>query len=319
MRSCASACRSTSTTHVRAARAEAVGLGDQAAALGDQAVAVPGEVGGRLAEAGGAVHLHGEVARRRAAHQLLAILPLRDGDVRRREIGEHGGAGRAPPACRAAPAPRGPRRRRCAARSPADAAGGTRTSVPNGTSPPSSATLRARDSRGGAEPAQLVELAVVRRIRLRRHRQRPAAIEGHRAVEQQAVDRQRRADREHQIPLGARLRDLRERRAHAAQQRLLEEEIAARIGAQTELGAERVVGAGAMHGLELLEVRGGVEGRIGDAHRRHAHRDAARSRACARRESRDRDCRAAGPSPAECTSNRRRMPAQPPLHKGRES
>ena len=61
---------------VRAAEREALGLADQLAALGDQAVPVPGEVGGRLAEAGGAVDLHGEVARRRAAHQLLAVLPL---------------------------------------------------------------------------------------------------------------------------------------------------------------------------------------------------------------------------------------------------
>ncbi len=41
---------------------EALGLGDDLAALGDEAVAVPGEIGGRLAEAGGAVHLHREVA-----------------------------------------------------------------------------------------------------------------------------------------------------------------------------------------------------------------------------------------------------------------
>ena len=258
---------------VRAAEREAWRLGDQPAALGDQAVAVPGQVGGRLAEAGGAVHLHREVARRRAAHQLLPVLPLGDGDVGRRQVGEHRRTGRAPRACWAAPAPRGPRRCRCAARSPAGAAGGTSTSVPNGTSPPSRVDAARRRLRRRAEPAQLVELAVVRRIRLRRHRQRPAAIERHRAVEQQPVDDQRRADREHQVPVGARLGHLRQRRAHALEQRLLEEEIAAGVGAQPELGAERVVGAGAMRGLELLEMGGGVEGRLGDAHRRHADGD----------------------------------------------
>ena len=53
----------------------------------------------------------------------------------------------------------------------------------------------ARALGGGTEPAQLVELAVVRRIRLRRDRQRAAAIERHRAIEQQPVHRQRHARR----------------------------------------------------------------------------------------------------------------------------
>src|SRR5437660_725840 len=47
--------------HRGAVEREALGLRDQLAALGDQPVAIPGQVRGRLAEAGGAVHLHGEV------------------------------------------------------------------------------------------------------------------------------------------------------------------------------------------------------------------------------------------------------------------
>ncbi len=43
---------------------EALGLGDARAVLVDHAVAVPGEVGGRLAVAGGAVQIRGEAARR---------------------------------------------------------------------------------------------------------------------------------------------------------------------------------------------------------------------------------------------------------------
>ena len=62
------------------------------AALGDEAVAVPGEIRRRLAEAGGAVQLHGEVLRGRRAHELLAVLPLADDDVRRGEVREHGRA-----------------------------------------------------------------------------------------------------------------------------------------------------------------------------------------------------------------------------------
>jgi hypothetical protein len=126
---------------------------------------------------------------------------------------------------------------------------------------------------GGVEPAQLVKFAVVGRIRLRRHGQGAAAVERHRAVEQQVVDHQRHADRAQQVPVLGRAGDLLERGQGAAQQRVLKEEIAAGIAAQAELGAEGVMSAGAIGGLELFEMRGGVEHRVGDARHRHTHRD----------------------------------------------
>ena len=73
----------------RPRQAEARGLGEDLAAFGDDPLPVPGEIGGRLAEAGGAVHLHRQVLRRRAAHQLVAVVALRDRDVRRRKVREH--------------------------------------------------------------------------------------------------------------------------------------------------------------------------------------------------------------------------------------
>src|SRR5262249_9077610 len=55
---------------------EARRLGDQLATLRDEPVPVPGDVGRRLAEAGGAVHLDGDVLRSGPAHEVLAVLPL---------------------------------------------------------------------------------------------------------------------------------------------------------------------------------------------------------------------------------------------------
>ena len=103
------------------------------------ALPVPGQVGGRLAEAGGAVHLYRQVPRRRAAHEVLPVLRLGDGDVRGRQVAEHGGAGQRRQRARRTSAPRGLRRCRCAARSRADAAARSRTSVPKGISLPEQA------------------------------------------------------------------------------------------------------------------------------------------------------------------------------------
>jgi hypothetical protein len=72
---------------------EAPGLGGQGAVLVDDRVAVPGEVGGRLAEARGAVEVGREAARRLVGDELVAVALLADDDVRRREVRHHGGAG----------------------------------------------------------------------------------------------------------------------------------------------------------------------------------------------------------------------------------
>ena len=77
----------------RAAQREALRLRHQLPAIGDQPVAVPRQVGGRFPEAGGAVELDRQVLGGRHADQVAAILELADGDVRGRQVGEHGGAG----------------------------------------------------------------------------------------------------------------------------------------------------------------------------------------------------------------------------------
>jgi hypothetical protein len=120
------------------------------------------------------------------------------------------------------------------------------------------------------EPAQLVELPVVRRIRLGRDRQRPPPEERDGAVEEEIVHDERHADGDDHVPASRGFRDAPEGGARAGEQRLLEEEVAAGVRREPELGTERVMRAGCMDLLQEAEVRLGVERRIGDAHLRNA-------------------------------------------------
>ena len=104
--------------------------------------------------------------------------------------------------------------------------------------------------------------------------ERTAAVEGDGAVEEEIVDHQRKADREDQIPACGRLGDAGQGRERARQERLLQEEIAAGVGGEPELGAERVVRPPLVRQPEQAQMRLGVEGGIGDPHLGHAHRDA---------------------------------------------
>ncbi len=65
---------------------EPVGLGDEVAVLADQRLAVPGDVGRRLALAGGGVHVPGDRPARVGHAQQAAVVGLPDGDVARREV-----------------------------------------------------------------------------------------------------------------------------------------------------------------------------------------------------------------------------------------
>ena len=70
-----------------------LGLGEPVAAFEDGGVAVPGEVGGRFAGTGGRVGVGRDGARRLAGAEQAARLRLADGDVARRQVDEHLGAG----------------------------------------------------------------------------------------------------------------------------------------------------------------------------------------------------------------------------------
>jgi hypothetical protein len=111
-------------------------------------------------------------------------------------------------------------------------------------------------------------------VRLGRDRERAAAVEGDRAVVERAVDGERHADRDREIPGRCLAGQARECVHHAAQQGLMEEEVAAGVGRQPELRADRVLRAPVVRARERAQMSVGIVGRVGDAHLRHAHRDA---------------------------------------------
>ncbi len=173
---------------------EAVRLGEQRPVLVDEPVAVPGEIGGRFAEAGGAVEIRGEAARRLVRAELAPVAVLADDDVRRREVQQHGRA-------------RERRVRRRRDRRPQVLAdlgveGEERLvlELEHEARAERDVLLAEEIDRGarrhvaGRELPQLVELAVVRQIGLRRHAEDAPAVHDHRAVEEQAVDDERHAD-----------------------------------------------------------------------------------------------------------------------------
>ena len=101
-----------------------------------------------------------------------------------------------------------------------------------------------------------------------------AAVERDRAVVEPAVERQRRADRESEVPRRGLAGEPRQRLEHSLEQWLLEEEVAARVGRQAELREHGVLCPLGMRMRQGAQVRLGVEGGVGDAHLRDAHRDA---------------------------------------------
>ena len=257
---------------------ETLRLADDLAALRDEPVPVPREVRGRLPEPRRAVHLDGDVLGRRGAHQLLAVLQLANRHVGGGQVREHGGAGE-----------RGDRARRH--RRPevlADVGvehevgkvpGADEHVGPEGNAVPEQGHLGRARRGGGVEPAELVELPVVRRVGLGRHGDRPATVERHGAVEEQIVDHEGQPDREEEVPPGGPLRHPGEAVEGGTEERFLEEQIAARVGRESELGAEGVVSALSVNALEEDQVRVGVEGRVGhpdlgyaDRHPREAMR-----------------------------------------------
>ena len=99
--------------------------------------------------------------------------------------------------------------------------------------------MAARGHVAGRELPQLVELAVVRQVGLRRHAEDAPAVHDHRAVEEQAVDDERHADDRDHRDLARRGDDAPERGLRAVEERLLVEEVLARVRREPELGEER--------------------------------------------------------------------------------
>lgn len=254
----------------RARERESLGLRQQLAAVRHQPVAVPCQVGRRFAEARRAVQLRRQVLRRRHADEVATVLPLADRDVRRREIREHGGAGERRERARRDGRPEvladlRVQREPVHVRERHEDVGAERDVVTEELD-----RVAARRRRR-LEPARLVELAIAGRVGLRCHGDGPAAVERHGAVEEAAVDRERRADRDQQIPRRGLACQTRERGEDAAQQRLLEEQVAARVRGQPELGADGVLHTGGVYTTQRGQVGVDVERGIRDPDLGNAH------------------------------------------------
>ena len=257
----------------RARQREALRLRHQLTAIGNEPVPVPRQIGARLPEARGAVELHGEVLRRRHAHEIATVLPLADRDVGGRQIRQHGGAGERRQRARRHRRPEvlahlGVEREAVEMRQDDEHVGAERDPAPEQLD-----GVRARRGRG-LEPAWLVELAVAGQVRLRGHRDGAAAVERDGAVVEAAVQQERRADRDDEVPRRGRSRQVGERVEHAAQERLLEEEVAAGVGRQPQLGADGVLGPVLVDSGQGAHVGVGVEGRVRHADLGDAHADA---------------------------------------------
>ena len=258
--------------HQRRLVREALGLGQQRAVLGDHRVSVPGQVGGRLALAGGRVDVGREQLGRLSRRQPPAVVVLGDGDVRGREVEQHGGpveggVGRGRDRRPEVLADLGVQRALLAA------AGAEDQVVAEGHLAAEQLDRgEVRVARAG-EMALLVELAVVRQVGLGDHAERRAAREQHGAVEEPAVEAQRGPDHQDRRARRARRRQPRQPGQHRGLECLLLQQVVDRVAAEGQLGEahhRRAFGGAAL--VELLDALG-IGRRIGQGHRRHGRRD----------------------------------------------
>ena len=217
---------------------EPFGLCQQVATLVDHRLPVPRQVRGRLPLAGRGEDVRRVAAEAGAADQQPTVLGPGDRDRAAGEVGEHGGARQCGLGARWHRHPHvlayldvqveagdvgrpedqvGPERHLVAV-------DGDRGAVPIVT---------------GSEPAALVELPVGRQVGLRRHAQHPAPVDHHGAVEHPRALHQRRTDHEHRHQVGTRRDDLGDRRAHAREQRVLQDQVVDRVAAQAQLREHR--------------------------------------------------------------------------------
>ena len=220
-----------------------------------------------------AVDVTGDAAARLAGDELPAVRRLADDLVAGREVEQHRGPGE-----RLATAGGTGTHRSSQISTPTvtPGASGTRRawSVPKGTWLPSSEIVfeRARDRR--AEPAVLVELLVVRQVRLRDRRQHLAAVQDRGAVEQLLVVPQRQADHGQAGEASGRGAGhaLQRGQGAVAQHRLVEQ-VGAGVAGQAQLGKDEHAHALLFGPLHQADDLLGVELAIGHAQARHRRGD----------------------------------------------
>ena len=230
--------RSTSPRRELVLVAKPLGFGEPSAVLADEGVAIPGEVRGRFAEPGRRVKVGGETAGGLALDEQTSVVGLADRDVGGREVqqdrragerGERGGRDRHPQVLADLDVEHEPGLCRHSEEKPAaerDAALVAQVDRVSGRRVP------------GRELTPLVELPVVRQVRLRDDAEHPAPTDHDRAVVEQVVDLDRHADHGGKREGLRGGHDLPERVEAAVEQRPLLEEILAGIRRQPELGKE---------------------------------------------------------------------------------
>ena len=243
---------------------EALGLRQQHAVLEDRGLPVPREVGRGLALPGRRVDVRRQAARGRRPAQQLAVLRPPDGDRAPRQVEQHRRAGE----------------RRLGARRDRDPdvladlgvddepghVLGREQQVRAERHVGAADADRAALVRPRRELAALVELAVGRRVGLRRHAEHAAAVDDDRAVVDPVAVAQRRADDEHRQQLARGGDDGLQRGLDAVEHRVLQHEVLDRVARQAQLGEhghrDAVLVAGAREPQDGFRVRG----RVGDRH-----------------------------------------------------
>ena len=217
---------------------EPLALGEQLAALVDHRLAVPGQVGRRLALAGGREGVRRRAARAGTADQQPPVLGTGHGDRAAREVRQHGRPGQGRLGARrdrdphvladlhVQPQPRH--------------VGGVEDQVrPQGYVGAGHPDRRTPAVVAGSEPAALVELAVGREVRLGRDPQHPTAVDDDRAVEHPGAVHERRADDQDGEQVRGTLHEVGDGLVHAGQQRVLEEQVVDGVAGERELREDR--------------------------------------------------------------------------------
>ncbi len=250
----------------------ALGLSELIAVLIDQRLTVPGEVGSRLARPGGRVYVGAQRARRMAGAELAPILGLADKNVAGRQVGQHRRAGQSGVGAR--------RNRRPDVLADLDVNRQVRE-IDGGEQQIGSergrraVDLDVRVDHVASRPklALLVELAVLGQIALGHRAEDAATMDHHCGVEQTLLSAQRRPDDRHRVELLGGLTDLLDGIERGVEQRVLSEQILARVGGEAQLREHDQRRVLSVCRLRERDRALGVEGRVGDPHTRNRSGD----------------------------------------------
>ena len=241
---------------------EALAFREPHPGLVDRGLPVPGQVGGRLAQAGGRVDVGAGPAHRGRPRKQRAGLSPAYGDRAAGEVGEHG---------RPAERRTHPRRVRDpevladldADHEAGHVIGGKQQVGAERRIDAGDADRLADEAEAGGEVSLLVELPIVRQEALRDRPEQPAALDGERAIVDPVAPAQGRADQEQRAEAGGGGDHPLRRGLDRVEQRLLQQQVLDRVGRERQLREYRHRRPGLVAGPREIEHRGGVAIRVG--------------------------------------------------------